>query len=91
MLAQSWTARNADGQELLVEDIHLDETAHRPGVLGGNRVLGSVAALGFDLPVEVCPEGRMDLDEGGTVWRRLAADAHRGVPDEAWRTVRDAC
>ena len=91
VLTQTWAARNADGQELLVEGVRIDETAHRPGVLGGNLILGSVVALGFDLPSEACPEGRMDLEEGGTVWRRLAADAHRGVPDDAWRAVRDAC
>ena len=90
-LIQSWAAHNADGEELLVEELHLDETAHRPGVLGGHRVLGSVIALGVDLPADVAAEGRMDLEEGGSVWRRLAADAHRGVPDEAWRAVCDAC
>jgi len=91
VVTQAWTARNADGEELLVEDLHLDETAHRPGVLGGHRVLGSVTALGFDLPAEACTEGRMDLEHGGAVWRRLAADAHRGIPDDAWRAVCDAC
>lgn len=91
VLEQSWTARNAQGADLLVEQLVLDATAHRPGILGGNRVLGSVVALGIDLPAEVCPEGRMDLEEGGTIWRRLAADAHRGTPDRAWDAVRDAC
>ena len=91
MLTQSWTARNADDEELLVEELHLDETAHRPGVLGGRRVLGSVIALGLDLPEEVAAEGRMDLEEGGSVWRRLATEAHRGVPEEAWAAVCDAC
>ena len=91
VLTQSWTARNADDEELLVEELHLDETAHRPGVLGGRRVLGSVIALGLDLPEEVAAEGRMDLEEGGSVWRRLATEAHRGVPEEAWAAVCDAC
>jgi urease accessory protein len=91
VLTQTWTATSTDGHELLVEDLDLDESAHRPGVLGGNRVLGSVVALGFELPAEVCPQGRMDLEEGGTLWRRLAGDAHRGAPGEAWRAVLDAC
>lgn len=91
VLRQRWTARDADGADLLVEELVLDETAHRPGVLGGNRVLGSVVALGFDLPEELCPQGRFDLEHGGVVWRRLAGDAHRGVPDEAWEAVRDVC
>ncbi|MFL6023799.1 MAG: urease accessory protein UreD [Marmoricola sp.] len=90
VLAQTWQAHDADGEEVLVEHLVLDETAHRPGVLGGNRVLGSVLALGFDVPGEVCPDGRMDLERGGTVWRRLAGDAHLGVPEEAWRVVSDA-
>jgi len=91
VLFQTWTARDADGTDLLVEEVLLDETAHRPGVLGGHRVLGSVVALGFGLPEDVCPEGRLDLESGGTVWRGLAADAHQGVPDEAWHAVHDAC
>jgi urease accessory protein len=91
VLTQIWTARNCDSEEVLVEHLHLDETAHRPGILGGNRVLGSVLALGFELPPETCPDGRMDLEYGGTVWRRLAADAHRGAVDDAWQAVRDAC
>ena len=47
MLTQTWTATNADGHELLVEDLDLDEYAHRPGVLGGNRILGTVVAFFF--------------------------------------------
>jgi len=90
-LSQTWSARDADGTDLLVEEVLLDETAHRPGILGGNRVLGSVLALGFDLPDDVCPEGRLDLESGGTMWRRLSAEAHQAVHDDVWRAVRDAC
>jgi urease accessory protein len=90
-LSQTWSARDADGTDLLVEEVLLDETAHRPGILGGNRVLGSVLALGFDLPDNVCREGRLDLDSGGTMWRRLSAEAHQAVHDDAWQAVRDAC
>jgi urease accessory protein len=91
VLSQSWSARDADGTDLLVEEVLIDETAHRPGILGGNRVVGSVLALGFDLPDDVCPEGRLDLESGGTMWRRLAAEAHQAVHDDAWQAVRDAC
>jgi urease accessory protein len=87
-LTQRWTARDLDGRDVLVEELILDETAHRPGVLGRHRVLGCVVALGFDLPHDLCPEGRLDLEEGGTVWRRLAAEAHRAVPETAWDAVR---
>ncbi len=91
LLRQEWTARGSDGDDLLVEELVLDEAAHRPGILGGGRVLGSVVALGIDLPESVCPEGRLDLEESGTVWRRVAAEAHRAVPHDAWSAVLDAC
>ena len=91
VLSQTWTARDADGADLLVEEVLIDETSHRPGILGGNRVLGSVLALGFDLPEDICPEGRLDLECGGTLWRRLSAEAHQAVSHEAWQAVRDAC
>lgn len=90
-LEQHWTACGPDGAEVLVEELTLGGTAHRPGILGGNRVIGSVVALGIDVPAEVSPEDRLDLDEGGTLWRRLAGEAHRAVPEEAWRAVLDAC
>lgn len=90
-LTQHWSAQDADGAPILVEEVCLDETAHRPGILGGNRVLGSVVALGFDLPADVVPEGRLDLEDRGTLWRRLAGDAHRAVPDDAWAAVCRAC
>jgi urease accessory protein len=90
-LEQTWTARGPDGAEILVEQLTLGDSAHRPGILGGNRVIGSVVALGIDVSSGVAPGDRLDLDEGGTVWRRLAREAHRAVPEEAWRAARDAC
>jgi urease accessory protein len=91
-LVQTWYAADEEG-ELLVEELHLDEAAHRPGVLGGHRVLGSATALGVPLEdrPDVCRDGRLDLERGGTVWRRLADEAHRAVPAAAWRAVLDAC
>jgi urease accessory protein len=90
-LDQLWTATAADGRELLVEDLRLDGAVHRPGILGGHRVLGSVLAFGVEVPPEVCDDWRLDLEDGGIVWRRLAAEAHNAVPDEAWQAVLDAC
>lgn len=90
-LEQRWTARRPDGAEILVEHLTTGGSAHRPGILGGNRVIGSVVALGIDLPEHVVPEDRFDLDDGGTMWRRLAPEAHRAVPEEAWRAVLGAC
>lgn len=90
-LEQRWVAHAPDGGEVLVEELNLGTSAHRPGILGGNRVIGSVLALGIEVPAHLSPEDRFDLDEGGTLWRRLAGEAHRAVPDEAWHAVLDAC
>lgn len=88
---QQWTAYDAEGGELLVEHLSLGSSAHRPGILGGNRVLGAVVALGIDVPAGVEARDRLDLEEGGSLWRRLATDAHLAVPEEAWRAVLGAC
>lgn len=89
-LDQTWTATAGDGRELLVEELRLDGAVHRPGILGGQRVLGSVLAFGIDLPPEVCDTGRLDLEDDGIIWRRLAVEAHSAVPTEAWQAVLDA-
>jgi urease accessory protein len=91
LLDQTWSAYGPGDVPVLVEQLVLDETAHRPGVLGGHRALGSVVALGVPVAEEVCADGRMDLEHGGSVWRRLAHEAHRAVPADAWRAVVDAC
>ncbi len=90
LLEQHWSAYGPDGGPLLVEELLLDETAHRPGILGGHRALGSVVALGMTVPDDVCPEARLDLEGGGSVWRGLAHEAHRAVRVDAWRAVSDA-
>jgi len=90
-LSQTWSALRPDGHPLLMEELIVDETAHRPGILGGHRVLGSVVALGIDVADSVCPQGRMDLEQGGTVWRGLDEEAHRAIPAGAWQAVLDAC
>jgi urease accessory protein len=91
LLEQHLRAYDEHDAELLVEDLVLDRSTHRPGILGGHRVLGSVVALGLAIPAGVCPEGRLDLDEGGTVWRRLAGDAHRADLSGAWDAALAAC
>jgi urease accessory protein len=91
LLDQNWSAYGPGDVPVLVEQLVLDETAYRPGVLGGHQALGSVVALGVPVPDDVCTDGRLDLENGGTVWRSLAHDAHRAVPTDAWRAVLDAC
>ncbi|MCZ4498201.1 MAG: urease accessory protein [Marmoricola sp.] len=90
-LDQRWTARGPDGHEVLVEHLTLGGSAHRPGILGANRVIGSVVCLGIDVPGDVCTEDRFDLDAGGTLWRRLAGQAHQAVPDAAWQAALRGC
>lgn len=90
-LEQAWRAHGPDGAPLLVEQTILDERADRPGILGGHRAIGTVVALGVAVDPDVCPEGRLDLEHGGTVWRGLAREAHRAVPTDAWRAVLAAC
>lgn len=85
-----WSAYDGDGRPLLVESLELDGRSALPGILGGpgsvHRVLGSVTALGLDLPAGAAPAGRLDLERGGTTWRQLAHDAHR-LPAEPWDVV----
>lgn len=91
LLEQSWSAYGPGDVPVLVEQLVLDESSHRPGILGGHRALGSVVALGLPVADEVCVDGRLELERGGTVWRGLAHEAHRAVPADAWRAALDAC
>ena len=86
-LEQLWSAHGPGGVPLLVEETVLDERSHRPGILGGHRALGTVVALGAAIDPDLCHEGRLDLERGGTVWRGLDHEAHRAVPREAWQAV----
>lgn len=86
-LEQVWSAHGHDGVPLLVEQTVLDDRAERPGILGGHRSIGTVVALGVQVDADLCADGRLDLECGGTVWRGLSHEAHRAVPEDAWRTV----
>jgi urease accessory protein len=86
-LEQVWAAHGPDGVPLLVEETVLDERSDRPGILGGHRALGTVVGLGVLVDPDLCPDGRMDLEGEGTVWRRLAHEAHRAVLQDAWGAV----
>ncbi|MFE6508657.1 urease accessory protein UreD [Nocardioides sp. NPDC057767] len=82
-VSTTWEAHDHDGRPLLVESLDLDADSLAPGLLGPYRVLGSVTALGCDLPSDACPEGRLDLEHGGTLWRHLASETHE-VPNQPW-------
>lgn len=90
-LGHQWSAHGPGGVPLLVEETVLDDRAGLPGILGGHRALGTVVGLGVRLDPDLCPEGRLDLECGGTVWRGLAHEAHRAVPVDAWRALLAAC
>jgi urease accessory protein len=79
----TWSAHQDDGRPLLVESLDLDASSLAPGLLGPHRVLASVTALGRDVPADTCPEGRLDLERGGTLWRHLADETHE-VPAGPW-------
>lgn len=86
-IAQEWHAYGPDGAPVLIEELVLDETAHRPGILGGYRVLGSVFTSGLSIPGDVVPSGRMNLEGGATLWRTLSAHAHQAECRDAWQAV----
>lgn len=74
-----------DSGPLQVEDLPLNPGT-APGLLGGHRVVASVLLVG---DVGVQPDERPDLDRydlhsGGTLWRRLGAEAHAARLDGAW-------
>lgn len=77
------TVVSDDHGPVLVEDLPLD-AATAPMLLGGNRVVSSVLALGGP-PAERSCRQRYDLDGGGRLWRRLGQQAHEAELDAAWR------
>lgn len=88
---QRTTAVDARGEPLLVEELALD--AHRaPMLLGGKRVVDTVLVLGTRVPelTETLSCHRFDLERSGTVLRRLADEAHRGLVDAHWTAALDA-
>lgn len=82
-VSTTWSAHQDDGRPLLVESLDLDARSLVPGLLGSHRVLASVTALGRDVPPDACPDGRLDLECGGTLWRHLAGETHE-VPAGPW-------
>ncbi len=71
---------------LLVEDLPLDATT-TPALLGGHRVISSVLAVGGPGPADGPAADRFDLDQGGTLWRRLGVHAHEAGLAAAWAAV----
>lgn len=78
------------GEPLLVEDLALDAD-RAPLLLGGRRVVDTVLVLGARVPddVDTVDCHRFDLERSGTVLRRLAHEAHRGLVDAHWTAALD--
>jgi urease accessory protein len=87
---QRTTAVDAHGEPLLVEELALDAD-RAPLLLGGKRVVDTVVVLGARIPdvTELLGCHRFDLERSGTVLRRLADEAHRGLGDEHWAAALD--
>lgn len=75
-----------DRTPLLVEDLPLDADT-TPALLGGHRVISSVLAVGGPGPADGPVSDRFDLDQGGTLWRRLGVHAHETGLAEAWHAA----
>jgi urease accessory protein len=88
---QRTSAVDDHGAPLLVEELTLD--AERvPMLLGGRRVIDTVLVLGTRVAELTAPVGchRFDLERSGTVLRRMADEAHRGLVDAHWTAALDA-
>jgi urease accessory protein len=78
----------ADGAAgpLLAEDLDIDGTRPRIGVLGRHRVVDSITMLGRRAARIPTPEGahRLELDGPGTVMRYLGDDTHTSPLEGFW-------
>ena len=71
---------------VLVEHLDLDGAVPRVGVLGGARVLETVAVLGRRAPhTGDAPVLRLDLEAEGTLLRWMGQATHHGALDTAWQ------
>lgn len=70
------TVTEAGGRPVLVEHLALGRHSASWGAMGEHRAVGSVLALGFDVPRDLCTDHRYDLERGGTLWRDLARQGH---------------
>jgi urease accessory protein len=87
---QRTTAVDEHGEPMHVEELALDAD-RAPMLLGGKRVIDTVMVLGARIPELADTLGchRFDLERSGTVLRRLADQAHRGLVDAHWTAALD--
>jgi urease accessory protein len=84
---QSRTRVRDGAGPLLAEDLELSTRSQVGGMLGTNRVIDTVTALG-GTPVPADPSDRLLLERNGAVWRRLAASAHTASLAPVWAELR---
>ena len=68
---------------ILLEQLDADGDAPEPGVLGGNRVMDAVIAVGFRPPAR--PED-LEFDRPGSMARHLSDHTHGSPLDAVWET-----
>ncbi|GAA1835227.1 urease accessory protein UreD [Agromyces salentinus] len=66
---------------VLTEDLDLDGSSPEPGVLGSERVLDAVIAIGFRPDPE---PGSLELDQPGAVARHVGRHTHESSLDRVW-------
>jgi urease accessory protein len=66
---------------LLIERLEADGSAPEPGVLGGNRVLDAVIAVGFRPPAR---PNDLEFDGAGGMARHLSDHTHGSPLDPVW-------
>jgi urease accessory protein len=69
------------GGPVLLERLEADGTAPEPGVLGGNRVVDAVIAVGFRPPARPTD---LEFDQPGSMARHLADHTHGSPLDTVW-------
>lgn len=71
-----------DGEgPILLERLDADGSAPEPGVMGGNRVLDAVIAVGFRPPTR---PGDLEFDAPGAMARHLSDHTHGSPLDPVW-------
>lgn len=69
------------GGPILVERLEAAGSAPEPGVLGSNRVIDSVTAVGFRPPARA---GDLEFDRPGSMARHLSDHTHGSPLDRVW-------
>jgi urease accessory protein len=69
------------GGPVLIERMDVDGSAPEPGVLGGNRVIEAVIAVGFRPPVRPLD---LEFDQPGAMARHLSDHTHGSPLDAVW-------